>query len=192
MVCSGTGHKPVIYGTDRIFRDAATPLCGAPNLDARGSCAAGPARLHNEFYMHMRGNALVWNSDTGSDELLAGDESRAWSPSSEAVRPLFTNLRLNNRNKAHAFCRIIKRPWFANTELNFVHSTFGCMMSVIQHNNVLRKWYQEFQSECIGGHATDSGRQTITVQPYSAWCAPRFDSFAMALGIAVPHLAPWF
>ena len=173
------GHKAILRATDAVIRQASTPLHGAP----RKPCdTRSPQTVCDDgLYKHIRENVILWNSDAGPDELLAGSEALVWAPSAQDVRPLLPNLRFVNRDKAHASRRVIKRPWFADPELRSVYTEFVAMMSVIQHSHVLRKWYVEYQA----AGAAPGCETTLTVQPSLAWCAPRFDSSAKPLGIAV-------
>ena len=169
--CHGAGHKAVLEATKQIYVQAATPGCGASKV----------AVPHDDaLYNHMRMSTILWNTDAGPDELLAGTEAKSWQASANDIRPFLPELAYIHRDKAHASRRVIRRPWFADAVLLSVHKEFVAMMSLIQHSHVLKAWYVEFQAV-----AAQHGETDLTIQPSLSYCAVRFDSLAKPLAVAV-------
>ena len=112
----GTGHKAVLAMTMDMYRDMCTPLMGAPNVaDDRAKM------LNKDLFDHILDTTEVWNTDAGSDEVLAGKEAKLHGPSAADVAPMLPGLKVINRDRAHACRRVVKRPWTTDDYLKSVH-----------------------------------------------------------------------
>jgi hypothetical protein len=158
MVRMNGGHKSVLQATEKIMKDFCTSNCNAPPSDSRVershlSIEAKKASVYNdELYKQLQNTIHVWNTDAGSDELLAGQEANVAGLESSFVSPLLPALKFVNRDRAHASRRVVQRPWYADEYLKTIQDKLvmssTAMVSIIQHSPGIKAVYQECQDAC--------------------------------------------
>ena len=172
-----TGHKAVLHGVETVYRAASTALHDPP-LEPRKNEAKAPPSFDEDLYEHLRKITRVWNSDAGPDEMLAAQESERVQVSVDDVRPLLPKLALINRDKAHASRRVAQRPWLSSDHAKAVFTTFTKWFSTVEHSNLLRGWYEQFQIE-------QGNSQHVKIQKSLSFAAHRFDSSSKPFAVCL-------
>lgn len=124
----------------------------------------------------------MYDADAAANEQLAGYELRC---PSTAVAPVFPNLKLVVKDKAHAARRFtMKRPWTAD---KYFEETFGLFVTkknsitkMIQYSEVFKAWFVEFQTQ-------DEAKITPVVRDMG-FAGHRMDSAQKPLGRSVLNI----
>ena len=96
-----SGHKGLLEATAEILTQASTAYYNAP-----GTPSTPPVHEASTLE-NLRQAIQVWNTDAGSDEVLAGALANSVPiPSVDAVRPLLPNIRFCNKAKDHGAGRV--------------------------------------------------------------------------------------
>ena len=119
------GHAALLTLLDLILKDAWTDLGGAA-LNGQLPVKEDPV-LDQDLYQHLRSRVVVWNSDAAGDEMLAAQESQRVPASLADLHPLFPNLTLVNRDRAHAS----RRPLLAKIFRFQIGMGFCCQSFVV-------------------------------------------------------------
>jgi len=163
-----TGHKALLKGTAQIILRASTDLHNPPRRADLRPFGTNVDVLDSGLAMHIRKSIVVWNTDSGSDELLAGAEARI---ASAHVRPLLPNIIFVNRDRCHASRRAVSRPWEADPLgkcLLKILKGSNSVMALIQHSVSIGEWYTEYQLAMP--------RRIITIQKDLGLARHRFES----------------
>ena len=132
------------------------------------------ANLDKELFRHLRESVELLNADAAADEQLAGKLNSMHQPGKAA---LFPNVKVRNKDKAHASRRITSRTWSRDPYLKKV--AWGFVISKIaithriQNSDVLRaRWHKNLQM--VGSHV-GAASQIKTL----AAARHRFDSYSL-------------
>ncbi len=84
----GAGHKAIMAATEKMLRDFASPVSGLPRQ------GAAVPRCDKTILGWLSSRIMVWNTDAGNDEILAGKEFTFFRPLRGMCAPSYRHLSL--------------------------------------------------------------------------------------------------
>eukprot|EP00438_Fugacium_kawagutii_P002479 Skav225633 [mRNA] locus=scaffold1513:165191:167925:- [translate_table: standard] len=178
----GKSAEHLVQATEEIMKFFCTD-CHSPPRGFRGRTRN---QEDQELVHALQSKVHMTVTDCASAELLAQDISRGTRLSSTMMaldQPIFPNCKLVGRDRAHACCRLLEKPWKAEGHLNALMER-----TITGKNSICQKiWNSHTWSAWLEEAIVKSARPRGT-----RLCAAkhRFASYSTPLSRFILHLEP--
>ena len=145
-------------------------------------------KLDTALLKHISDTVEIMTTDAASNELLAGDVSRGRRDLEVEIgggsgTALFKNLKLVQRDHAHAFRRLLSRPYHADPELEaYLNNLVMKKASIVQrifNSHLFQAWFAEETSKQEADSGLGPGIRSLRAAKH------RFETFSTPTGRAM-------